>query len=584
MDSRVGRRSFLGVAGGALALTGLPAVPAEAAERLDPDQGNSGGQLVPDTIYVNGTVITMDGQERITEAFAILGDKFVAVGRNGDIRRLAGRGTKVVDLRGKTVIPGFVDAHSHFPGSGTAKLFNADLSGPPVGTVSNIADLVAALQAKAGSTPAGQWVRGSGYDQTLLAEQRHPTRQDLDRASTTHPIWAGHANGHMGVANSKAMEIAGITKDTPDPPGGVIVRDPQTGEPAGLLEETAQRLVSSHIPGLTPQQLIEGVKETIKIYAAVGVTTSVIAGGGRQNLLNLQTWRKDNLLPIRFSMMQSGDPTPGEAGGMLPGFGDEWVEVGPYGEVPYDGSIQGYTGYLSKPYHKIPPELPKDFRGYTAYTREQLLSRVKELYAAGFTLAIHGNGDAAIDDILDAYEEAQRESGVRDARFRVEHAQMARPDQLQRMKRMGVSPSFFVSHTFYWGDQHRDIFMGPERAARISPLKSAGALGLRYSIHLDSPVVPMSPLQAVWSAVNRITRSGEVLGPDERVSPMRALRAVTIDAAWQNFQESEKGSIEKGKLADFVVLDANPLRIQPTKIKDIKVLETITGGSLIYHS
>ena len=569
--------STVGACAAALLIATLPTGGAQGAP------GSRPAGLRADAVYINGTIITMGESTKTAQAVAVRDGKIVGVGSTRDIVGLAGNGTKTVNLRGNTMLPGFIDAHSHFASVGTAKLFQADLQSPPVGPVEDIDDLVAALKLKVDSTPSGEWVRGRGYDQTLLAEQRHPTTQDLDRASVDHPIWAGHANGHMGVANSAALELAGIDKDTPNPPGGVIVKDPATGEPTGLLEETAQSLVTSLIPPYTAEQKAEAAKAGVALYTAAGVTTSVIAGGNASSFRDLQEWRSDGLLPIRFTQMHSGNlPTFAQQGGMLPGFGNEWIKIGPYGESVYDGSIQGYTGYLQEPYHKLPPELPADYRGYPTYSKAELFKRVRELYEQGHHIAIHANGDQAIEDLLDAYEAAQDEFGKRDVRWRIEHAQMTTADQLVRMKDLGVSPSFFVSHTYYWGDVHRDIFMGPERAARISPLASATKLGIRYSVHLDSPVVPMSPLQAVWSATTRLTRSGKVLGPDERVSARQALKAVTIDAAWQNFEEDIKGSIEVGKLADFVVVKDNPLTVEPVAIKDIEVLETIVDGEPVY--
>jgi predicted amidohydrolase YtcJ len=542
-----------------------------------------GSKLSADTIYFNGQIVTMKSADSLARAVAVKDGKVVTVGSRKKAFKLAGPKTRIINLRGKTMLPGFIDAHGHFPGSGTADLFQANLNSPPVGSVENIDDLVRELQSKLDDTVYGEWVRGRGYDQTLLAEQRHPTKDDLDRVSVEQPVWAGHSNGHMGVANSKALELAGITKDTQDPPGGVIVRDSETGEPTGLLEENAQYLVTGLIPALTGEQKTAAVKREMEIYTAAGVTSSIIAHGSRESFLDLQRWRDQGLLPIRFTQMHYGKlPTFAQQGGMLTGFGDEWIKIGPYGETTYDGSIQGYTGYLKEPYYKIPDGLPSDYRGYSNYTKEDLFQRVSELYEQGYQIAIHANGDQAIDDLLDAYEAAQDKFGERDARLRVEHAQMTTEEQLLRMKELGVTPSFFVSHTYFWGDQHRDIFMGPERAANISPLASASKLGLRYSVHLDSPITPMDPLQAIWSATNRLTRSGQVLGPHQRVSPYQALRSLTIDAAWQDFEEDLRGSIEPGKFADFAILDRNPLEIDPIEIKDINVEETVVADKVVY--
>jgi predicted amidohydrolase YtcJ len=245
-----------------------------------------------------------------------------------------------------------------------------------------------------------------------------------------------------------------------------------------------------------------------------------------------------------------------------------------------DGSIQGFTGYLSTPYY-TPYHGDDDYRGYPSISRERLFEQVEALHLAGYQLAIHGNGDESIEDILDAFEAAQKVHPVDDPRMILIHAQMARKDQIMRMKDLGVTPSFFTAHTWYWGDRHRDIFMGPERAAVISPSKWALDYGVRFSSHLDTPVTPMEPLQAVWSQVHRITHGGDVLGPEQRIGVMEALRAVTIDAAWQVFQEGNRGSLEPGKYADLVVLSGSPLE-NPIAMRDLQVLHTVIGGATIY--
>ena len=547
-------------------------------KKLDP--------LAADTIYVNGTIITMDEDSFSDEAVAVKDGKIIAVGSNKDIKKLASKSTKTVNITGKVLLPGLIDAHSHYPSSGLSGTVYVDLNSPPVGTVEGIKDIISLLGEQAKEAQEEDWILGRGYDQTLVEEKRHPTRDDLDKVSKIHPISITHTSGHLAVANSVALTLAGITKDTLDPDGGKIWRDPKTGEPTGVLEESATQLVSKHVPPVSYEKNIEAVKEATKQYAAAGVTTSIIAGGGKQSIIDLQQYSKKDLLPIRFTMMGTGgglgdlSESPGELGGVISGFGSDMLKLGAV-KMWQDGSIQGYTGYLSEPYHVQPGDDP-DYRGHPLQSREKLTKRVTELHKAGYQIAIHGNGDAAIDDIIYAFRKAQEAHPREDARHRIEHAQMAREDQLDEIKELDLTPSFYVSHTFFWGDQHWETFMGPERAARMSPLKSAVKRDIKFSVHLDTPVTPMSPLQAVWSAVNRTARSGEVIGAEQRVTPIEALRAVTIDAAWQNFEEDIKGSIEPGKYADFVILADNPLTIDPKKIKDIKILETIVEGETVY--
>ena len=554
------------------------ALAAAFASCTAPGQG-----VAPDTIWVNGTVITMEG-ERVVQAVAVFGDLIVAVGSDAEVRGLTSPKTRVVDLNGRTMTPGFYAAHDHFPGSGRAAVTQVDLNSPPIGAIEDMDQLVAALGARAEELPEGQWISGRGYDDTLLAEQRHPTRADLDKASTTHPIYISHTSGHLGVANSLALELAGITRDTPNPPGGVVRKDPDTGEPDGVFEESGG-MVSRLIPPPTSEQAMEAYRVAVEDYVEDGVTTAVIAGGGRGSLAGLQRARDAGILTFRIiTMMSRGAPgqrSAAEAGGMVSGFGDEYLKLGAI-KIVQDGSNQGYTGYFTEPYH-TPFKGDADYRGYPRRSREDLTTMVKELHEAGYQIAIHANGDAAIDDVIHAFREAQRAFPREDARHRIEHCQMVRQDQLDAIAELNLSPSFFVGHVYYWGDRHRNIFMGPERAAGISALRSSIDRGIRFTVHDDTPVTPVNPLQLVWVGVNRLTKTDQVLGPDERITPLEALRTITIDAAWQNFEEGIKGSIAPGKLADFVILDGNPLTVDPTAIRDIQVLETIVGGETVFE-
>ncbi|WP_208647604.1 amidohydrolase [Cupriavidus lacunae] len=536
-----------------------------------------------DAIYINGKVLTVDAGNRTAEAVAVRDGRIQAVGRKGEIEALAGPGTKVVDLQGKTMIPGFVDAHSHFLSTGAAAAFSVDLSSAPVGNVKNIDEIVARLKRKAESTPKGEWILGNGYDDTLVAEKRHPTRADLDRASTDHPIFIRHVSGHFAVANSKALELAQLTRNTPNPQGGEFRRD-AAGELNGVLEETtALAPVAARIPALSREQNLEAIRKATEIYTAKGVTTAQDGAFGNPKLLPmLQDAAAQGQLQVRLVIW----PTAPVAKALIDGKAEfhspdpQLLKIGAT-KIFSDGSIQGYTGYLSEPYHVHAPGKDDSYRGYPTMPRDQLAALVLEQHKAGRQIAIHGNGDAAIDDILFAFSEAQKAFPRPDARHVIVHSQTARDDQLDKMKALGVIPSFFVLHTYYWGDRHRDVFLGPQRAMRISPLESALKRGVRFTIHTDTPVVPMDPLRLMWSAVNRISSSGKVIGAAERITATQALRAVTIDSAWQSFEEDSRGSIEPGKLADFAILSASPLD-DPARIKDIQVFETIVGGKTLY--
>lgn len=534
-------------------------------------------------VFINGSVLTMDANNPVVEALSVRGERIQNVGTTEEIMAQVDDDTVVMDLRGRTLMPGFIDAHSHFPGSGLA-VIAADLNSPPIGDKLAMADVLDALRQQAAKTEPGKWVSGFGYDDTALAEQRHPTREELDGVSTDHPVVAMHISGHMLVANSAALAAVGITADTPDPEGGVIGRLPGSREPNGLLEETARMEVMRKMQDMGLVDTYRLIKAAATDYAAKGVTTAQSGGVTPELALGLSWFSRLGIIPQRLVVFP---------------FATEWEEAlqgGEYNPADYnsdklvmaavklvaDGSIQGYTGYLSEPYY-TPFNGDAAYRGYPAIPREKLFAEVEALHKAGYQLAIHGNGDAAIEDILDAFEAAQKVHPVDDPRMILIHAQMARKDQIERMKALGVTPSFFTAHTWYWGDRHRDIFLGPERAANISPSQWALDAGLHFSSHLDTPVTPMLPLQAVWSQVYRTTTSGDVLGPDQRISVMDALRAVTIDAAWQVFQEDNRGSLNPGKHADFIILSGSLLD-DPLAMRNLKVERTVIGGATVYQA
>jgi len=533
-------------------------------------------------VFINGDVLTMDGDNRVVQALATRGALIEAVGSTAEIMALVDDDTEVVDLRGRTLLPGFIDAHGHFPGSGQS-VISADLSSPPIGSNTTMAEVLAALKARAQQVAPGELVSGFGYDDTLLAEQRHPTRAELDQVSTEHPVIATHVSGHMLVANSAALALAGIDASTPDPEGGVIGRRRDSLEPNGLLEETARLPMLEHMMDIALMDVYAMMKSAANEYAAIGVTTAQSGGTTPALLRGLSLFGKLGVIPMRMVVFPFEDQF-GEA--LLNGeydpedYNTQRFTAGAV-KLVADGSIQGFTGYLSRPYH-TPHHGNPEYRGYAAIPREALFEKVEALHRAGYQIAIHGNGDESIEDILDAFEAAQAKHPVEDPRMILVHSQMAREDQVARMKALGVTPSFFTAHTFYWGDRHRDIFMGPKRAAVMSPSKWARDNGLRFSSHLDTPVTPMLPLQAVWSQVHRLTYAGDVLGPEQRISVMDALRAVTIDAAWQVFQEDNRGSLEPGKYADLVVLSGNPLE-DPMAMRDLQVERTVVGGATIYR-
>ncbi|MED5263202.1 MAG: amidohydrolase [Myxococcota bacterium] len=532
------------------------------------------------TVYVGGPILTMDAEDRIVSGLGVEGNRIAQVGDEDSVRAWGGENARVVELDGRALLPGFIDAHGHFPGTGIYSVAE-DLNSPPIGSVQSIEDIVVRMKQRAAETPEGEWVLGMSYDDTLIAEKRHPTRDDLDRVSSKHPVAVVHTSGHLAVANSLALETIDVDESTPDPPGGHRQRDPQSGRLTGVLEENATLPLTAGALDIGMLQAFEISRTGAEHYAAAGVTTAQSGHTAPELIEGFQWMSRLGVIPIRLVVwpgMETADQIL-DGDWSFESYDDEWLRLGAV-KLIADGSIQGYTGYLSEPYH-VPPGDDPEYRGYPRIEPEELAERVQRYRKAGLQVAIHGNGDASIDDILDALENSHEEGA--DSRPIIIHAQMTRDDQLDRMAELGVIPSFFVLHTFYWGDRHRDIFMGPERAARMSPTRSADERGIPFTIHADTPIVPMEPLRLVWSAVNRRSRSNQVIGADERIDPMRALRAVTIDAARQHFEEDQKGSLEVGKLADLVILSESPIDA-PDRIDEIEVLETIVDGETVFTS
>ena len=533
-------------------------------------------------LYVNGVVITMDASNTVAGAVLVRAGQIEAVGSSEDLVSRIDDDTVVVDLRGRALMPGFIDAHGHFPGSGQT-VFSVDLNSPPIGRVTDMEGLLGSLSAFAMQRRDG-WVVGHGYDDTLLAEKRHPTRDDLDRISTSRPVAIVHVSGHLAVVNTVGLDILGIDESTPDPLGGVIVRDPLSADgrrPNGVLEETAARAVWKYTLDLGVMDGLRMTTQAAAEYLSVGVTTASAGGMPTSVAKLLGLLSRLNQFPQRVALFplfeEVGEALLSEEL-TLDAFAAGKVSV-PRVKIIADGSIQGYTGYLSEPYY-APFKGDPLYRGYPSVPREELLRQVSGLYERRIQVAIHCNGDASIDDGLDAIEAAMKAHPWPDARPLIIHAQMTRLDQIERMAALGVTPSFFSAHTYYWGDRHAAIFMGPGRAANMSPARWALEAGVRFSSHLDTPVTPMLPLQAVWSQISRESTAGVVIGPEQRIDRTSALRAVTIDAAWQVFMDDKIGSIEPGKRADLVVLSDNPLTAGD--VRSIKVDRTVIDGATVY--
>lgn len=543
------------------------AVPAEAAA----------SKVV--TVYEGGPIITMAGETPETvEAIAVAEGKIVALGSSATVNKAAGRKSVHIDLKGRTLLPGFIDAHGHmgFVGQNAAM---AQLQPPPVGGVASIAQLQDALRAF--QRPQGMpLLMGNGYDDSQLSERRHPTRADLDAVSATVPILILHVSGHFASMNSAMLKMVGYGADTPDPPGGVIRREADGKTPNGVIEETAMypllRLLAPPNIEASVAPLVAGAK----IYAANGITTGQDGRVMPENWAALDEAAKRNLFPIDVVTLVSFERDWPEA--VRARIGKSYVgRLRIAGiKLTLDGSPQGRTAWLKDPV-PIPPDGQKQgYSGYPAIDLKLFNAKLADASRNGWQVFTHVNGDAAAQALIDGV----RANGLAGQRSVAIHNQVVTLDQLKEMKALDIQPSFFANHTFYWGDWHRDVALGPKRADFISPQATAWSLGLKPTAHNDSPVVPPNILRLIWSSVNRRSQSGDILGPLERIPVYRALQQVTINAAWQIHEDAEKGSLSVGKQADLAILDGNPLTSDPAKLFEIKVVATINDGVTIFGS
>jgi predicted amidohydrolase YtcJ len=536
-----------------------------------------------DLVLFNGTVRALDTARTSATAMAVRDGRVLAVDSDREMLALVGEHTRVLDLEGRTAVPGFIETHTHPTFFGMTLQAPVDAGCPPNERISDIVDRVAAATRE---VEPGQWIRGYRYDDTLLRDDRHPTRHDLDPASPDHPVCLMHISGHFCVLNSAGLRAVGIGRDKADPVGGVIERD-KTGEATGVLAETAAFEAYAAMPGPDADGLADALAAAGQAYLAAGVTsvhdTGVGLIGGPAELDGYRAALRDGRFGPRVRAYLVQDLFPGLSEGLLSpveagiaGIGDDRFRVGGV-KLWADGSIQGLTGCVSEGYACAP-----DKTGLLIFPPDDLARRVAALHAAGWQVAVHGNGDQAIEAILGAYAGLGLSPQDSRHRHRIEHCQMAREDQLDRMAEAGVLASFFVKHVYYWGDRHRDRFIGPARAQRIDPLASAQRRGIRFGLHSDTPVVPVPPLEGVWCAVERETRTGLRLGDEQRVDVATALAGYTGQAAYLGFEEQDKGTLGPGMLADVAVLSHDPMTVDGAKLRDIEVDSTIVGGEVVW--
>ena len=534
-----------------------------------------------DLIITGGPILTMEGdQPTIVEAVVVDDGKIAYVGTKAEAMKRQGAGTVLKDLGSKTLMPGFIDGHAHVQQFGVQAI-GANLLAPPDGTVNTIDDVIERLKVFGASPDVALTgaIYGTGYDDSLLG--RHPTREDLDQVSTTVPVIVVHISGHFAALNSVALQMAGYDANTPNPEGGVIRREADGKTPNGVLEElAAMPVMMKFLMPKTQAGQDEVLKRGLVLAKSYGYTTanegrmfgpssSILAGAADRGLVDIDVigW-----------MDYTGRST------LDTGYSADYKNHYRLGglKITLDGSPQGRTAWRTLPY-LIPPDGQKPgYKGYPAIPdTRQVEAYLDEAYTKGWPVKVHANGDAAIDQLFEALRPVVAKHGVKPGQVILIHGQFIRPDQVQELPKLGIFPSMFPMHTFYWGDWYMQI-VGPGQANRISPMRSILNTGLHATSHTDAPVALPNLMQVAWATVNRTSRSGAVIGADERVTPYEAMKMITIWGAEQFGEQASKGSIAVGKEADLVVLSDNPVTMDATKINEVVVLETIKDGKTVW--
>ena len=524
----------------------------------------------PDLVVRADTVLTVDESFSREEAFAVYGDEITAVGSHEEITDLAGPDTDVLDAEEQTILPGFIDAHCHMAFRGRSDYLEVDL-GPE--TVGSIDELVAELAAEAEATPAGEWVVGAGHDDTKLAERRHPTRHDLDEASTAHPIMITPAGGHVAMVNTRAIEEAAIDETTSDPEGGHFERE-EDGYPNGVLHEAASDPFEELIPDPTPEEDQAALREVCERYNANGITGVGEAVVHPEEIRMYRDGAKQDTLSVRAYLMVLHDHFDDLNRMRIDsGFGDEMVKIGLIKNF-VDGAIAARTAYLEEPYEG------RDDRGDLVISQEDLNEQIMDAHKAGYQIGVHANGDAAIEMLLDAYERALEAHPREDHRHRIEHGTMVTDEILNRIEELNLCVLPFSTYIYQHGDDKLDEY--GDRLERMFPYDSYIERDVPVGGSSDNPAGLLSPLLGIRTMVTRRTRSGDTISPHEAISVEDAIRVYTSDAAYCSFEEEIKGSIETGKLADFVVLSDDPTAVPADNIHEIDVEATYLGGEAVY--
>ncbi len=569
VSQRQSRRGFMGLSGAGVAglIGGQWAGLANAAT------------LDPDLVVLNAKVYTVDPASPRAEAFAVKNSRFVAVGRNDDIKSLVGKGTQVVDAQGMTIVPGFIDCHNH--AMGNVLLYEVLVGNPFEVEFVTVDSIVGKLRAKAQQTPPDFWIEGFFFDDTKVKDKREVTVHDLDKVSTDHPVAVRHRGGHTSYYNSKALQMAGVTKATANPPGGTFDRD-KNGELNGRVTDRANGVFRDvgKRPTYTDAQLLQrnrdGLAHISKQFARYGLTSVHHQGG---DLDALQDVRARGDLKHRVSFEVSGPLLEAMiANGIKTGFGDEWVRLGATSEHTADGSFSERTMAISTPYAGVSPP----YKGNITETQDVLDAWVERVHRAGIQVNCHANGDVAIDSVLKAVERAQKLFPTADARPKITHCTLINDDLVRRMKAVGAIPAAFTTYSYYNADKFH--FYGPELMKRSMAFRSFLDAGIPAAAGSDFSPGPFAPLMGVQGMVTRKGWNGEIWGANQRVTVEEAIRINTLNGAFASHEEAIKGSITVGKLADFVMLADDPHTIGNEKIKDIKIVRTVTGGATVYQA
>jgi predicted amidohydrolase YtcJ len=549
---------------------------------------SASAQQTAERIWSGGTVLTMNDKAMRTEAVAVANGRILAVGSRSQVMKLKGPGTQLVDLKGQTLVPGFVDAHGHIVVGGLQAL-SANLLAPPDGKVQDIASLQQTLrdwvQKNAAEVEKINVIVGFGYDNAQFKELRHPTKEELDAVSQDNPILIVHQSGHLATVNSAMLKAAGYDASSKDPAGGVIQRKPGTTEPNGTLEETAFfAALPVVLNRVGPEGLKTFAREGAKLWARYGYTTAeegratpqiadllkqVAAEGGFANDVNAYV---DVLVDRAYIKANQGAT-----------YTNRFRVAG--AKLTIDGSPQGFTAWRDQPYYKPVGNYPEGYSGYAAASAEDVMGAVQWASENGIQVITHSNGERASDLLIAAHRAAQaRFPRAKELRPVLIHGQFLREEQLDSYKALGVIPSLFPMHTFYWGDWHLDHTVGPRAGMNISPTGWAKKRGMIFSSHHDAPVAFPDSMRVLDATVTRRARgSGRIVGPGHRGDVITALKAMTIWPAYHHFEEKTKGSLAPGKLADFAILSKDPTAVEPSTIADIRVTETVKEGKTIFR-